>query len=485
MPDIISWEKQPYKNPNAFAAHDFSTSFLVVGGGMAGLTAAAFALKNGVKDVTLIEKNSRIGGSLRYSAGGFVVTNSKVMKKYGYDDSLNRVMTYVKEENKNAKNGIDEDFVQYLLSETGKTLDQMMAMTDTTSKPSVMADPYLHVTWAENGAKTAEKLASYVQTKGGKIIVDTNLIGLVTDHEKVQAATFENKSGKFTVAADNVIIATGGTSYGHEKMMAKITPGIAKVQIHNEANHANTGAGYDALIKVGAKPDGQDVYKNGFIMLGNDFNLALMPNLYDKAILVNAQGQRFTSEKPFDYGNTVTAMFEEGSPAYYLVFDTDLLDPKFKKLLDNKPRSFRPVMKADNLSELAKQMNVDPTTLTKTVATYNENAKQGKDEFGKEKPSDFAIFENGKTSVVPFTGKDGYYAIYVRPGAWGTMGGVKINRRMQVLTKDGKHFANLFAAGETATGDLFAEYYMGAFSLGYYSTEGRLIGEEVAHQENN
>lgn len=436
---------------------------------MAGLATTAFALKNGIKDVTLIEKNSRIGGSLRYAAGGFVAADSKVMKENGYDDSLDRVVKWVHAENDGeTRNGIDENFVEYLLSETGKTLDQMIEMTNS-KVTSVLPDPYLRVTYARNGADTAEKLAKYIRDNGGKIIVDTQLTDLITDGDSATGAKFENATGSFEVKANNVVVTTGGTSYEHEELMDRFTPEVANVHIHNEANHANTGDGYDALIKVGAAADGEDVYKNGFIMMGDDFNLAIWPTLYEKAILLNKDAKRFTNEKPFDYGNITTKMYEEGSSAYYLIFDTDLLDEKFKQVLDSNPRSFRKVAEADNLETLAQELGINANNLKETVASYNRITKTGRDPFGKE-----------PESLAPLTGKHGYYGVYVRPGSWGTMGGVRINQKMQVLLPDDTHFNHLYAAGETSTGDLFAEYYMGAFSLGYYATEGRLIAEELA-----
>lgn len=460
--DIISWQQKPYKNPNLFKATDFHTNLLIIGGGMAGLATAAFALKNKVKDVILIEKNSRVGGSLRYATGGFVAANSTVMHQNKYDDSLQRVMDWVRQDNNGrTRNYIDESFVEYLLSETGKTLDQMLQMTD--SKVEwVIPDPYLHVVWARNGADTAQRLEKYIRQHGGRIIVDTELKDICSKDNVATKAIFENKSGKFSVSADNIVVTTGGTSFNHKQLMERFTPGISKVDIHNEANHANSGEGYAALIKIGAIPDGEDVYKNGFVMMGNTYDLALMPNLYEKAILINKSGKRFTNEKPFDYGNITAEMFKEVSSAYYLIFDTDLLDPKFKNLLDSNPNSFRKVQKSKSLADLARKINLNPEVLIDTVKSYNRICDNKRDPFGKD-----------ADSLVKYSGKNGFYAVYVRPGSWGTMGGVRINKNMQVLTKDG-HFENLFTAGETATGDLFTEYYMGAFSLGYYSTEGRL-----------
>lgn len=467
--DVLSWKEKPYHNPNTFQAHDFDTNLLIVGAGMAGLATAAFALKNGIKDVTILEKNSRIGGSLRYATGGFVAVNSENMKKEHYDDSLSRVMNWVHQDNDGTtRNGINEDFVQYLLKNTGKTLDQMIAMTNSKVE-LVLPDPYLHVVWARNGADTAQRLEKYIRDHGGRILTDINLDHILVKEGQAIGVEANNRQGdKFKVKANNIVISTGGTSYNHEELMNKVTPGIEKVDIHNEANEANTGAGYDALLKVDARPDGEDVYKNGFIMAGNTYDLALMPNLYQTAMLLNAEGKRFTNEVPFDYGNITTAMFEEASPAYYLIFDGNLIDKKFAQKLNSQPNTFMAVAKAKTISELAKQLGLGETTLQDTINTYNRIVNAGVDPLGKD-----------KKYLKPFTGQSGYYGLYVRPGSWGTMGGVKINRKMQVIKNDGSVYPNLFAAGETATGDLFSEYYMGAFSLGYYSTEGRLIAEEL------
>lgn len=53
-----------------------------------------------------------------------------------------------------------------------------------------------------------------------------------------------------------------------------------------------------------------------------------------------------------------------------------------------------------------------------------------------------------------------------------------------MLDQNDQAIENLFAIGELSTSELFGDYYMGAFSLGYYATEGRIAAETAVSEIN-
>lgn len=85
---------------------------------------------------------------------------------------------------------------------------------------------------------------------------------------------------------------------------------------------------------------------------------------------------------------------------------------------------------------------------------------------------------SGKASsyLLPYAEGEGYYLAYVQPSSWGTMGGAITDESFHVLDTEGNIIPNIFAIGETATGRLFGDQYVGAFSLGVYMTAGQVSG---------
>lgn len=142
------------------------------------------------------------------------------------------------------------------------------------------------------------------------------------------------------------------------------------------------------------------------------------------------------------------------------------MDKHFKAKLDHLTEDPKVYVHASSISELAKEIQVNEENLQRSYEQYQKACQSGKDEFGKD-----------KAHLETFTGHD-FYAVYAMPGSWGTIGGVKIDHdTFAVKTRD--HIENLYAVGEMSTSDLFTEYYMGGFSFATYTTEGRLLAEQL------
>lgn len=463
--DVRSRQKQPYQKPQT-PAKDLDTDLVIAGGGLAGLATATFALMHGLK-VVLLEKNDQPGGSFRYAAGAFATTGSKELEKLNQTNQIDELLNWVKQlSEQDAKRPIDLKFVRYLATESGKTFDDLLALAH--AKPSFFLKlPYTAAGFAP-GAKITEVFIKYIQDHQGIILNDTVISKVDWDHDHATGVEAKNASGSFTVKAKAVVMATGGASYGQEKMLQQTTPSLKQVNVANEANPANTGDGYPILKAVGAKFFDNDVYKNAELdfapQLHTDYNNE--PD-YSQAMVVNSEGKRFTNEAPFSFLNLTTALYREGSPRYYTIYDSQQMDPKFKARVDALPEDPKVYVTASSMKELAAKTNLNAANLQAAFDQYQKACETGQDEFGKNK----------KSLVKLASGK--YYAIFTRPGSWGTIGGVKINQQMQVEKADGSYFDNLYALGELSTGDLFCDYYMIGFSLADYSTEGRLVAEEL------
>ncbi|MBL6824345.1 MAG: FAD-binding protein, partial [Luminiphilus sp.] len=74
---------------------DREVDVLVVGTGNGGLTAAVCNWEMGSKDVLIIEKQDKVGGTSAMSGGGIWIPNSHYAQEAGAEDSLDDAKRYL------------------------------------------------------------------------------------------------------------------------------------------------------------------------------------------------------------------------------------------------------------------------------------------------------------------------------------------------------------------------------------------------------
>jgi fumarate reductase flavoprotein subunit len=130
------------------------------------------------------------------------------------------------------------------------------------------------------------------------------------------------------------------------------------------------------------------------------------------------------------------------------------------------------VVEADTVEELAQKMGCDPDVLKATVEEYNRNCEQGYDDlFGKD-----------RRYLRPLKGPK-YYAVKTFTVFLGTMGGIKINEKTEVLDKKDKAIPGLYTGGFDA-GGMYGESYPIRAASGLASSfalnSGRIAGGNAA-----
>ena len=124
------------------------------------------------------------------------------------------------------------------------------------------------------------------------------------------------------------------------------------------------------------------------------------------------------------------------------------------------------LIKADTVEEAAKHFEIDTKELQKTVDTYNQYAKDGKDK-------DF----NKRGELVAF-GEGPYYIMKSIPAVHHTMGGLTINPKAELLDGDKKVIPHVYAAGEV-TGDVHGTNRLGSDAIADIIVFGRIAGDGV------
>jgi len=186
--------------------------------------------------------------------------------------------------------------------------------------------------------------------------------------------------------------------------------------------------------------------------------------------MVNQAGKRFVNE----YGSRdeLTQAAIDNGNLFYLIADDAIKATAYNTTqakIDQQVAAGT-LFRAPSLSALAKQLNMDPAVLIKTVTDYNSYVDAGEDpEFHKN------AFDL-KVAVAPF------YATPRKPATHHTMGGLKIDTGAHVLNKQGAIIDGLYAAGEVA-GGIHAGNRLGGNSLADIFTFGRIAATTAMQDE--
>lgn len=125
---------------------------------------------------------------------------------------------------------------------------------------------------------------------------------------------------------------------------------------------------------------------------------------------------------------------------------------------------------ADSIEELAEKAGINAGNLVDTVEEYNDFCDSVDEEFFKD-----------KRYLRPLI-KAPYYAGRVRPGGYGTVGGIRINENCEACNKDFEPVPGLYAAGADAC-NIYDDSYMFLLpgnSMGFAVNTGRIAGMSAA-----
>ena len=160
---------------------------------------------------------------------------------------------------------------------------------------------------------------------------------------------------------------------------------------------------------------------------------------------------------------------EKGLDTLTLVFpvtEVENFDAELKQALDQGNKD---IFVADSLEELASKTGINPDGLRKTIDEYNKFCETRDELFNKS-------YKYLKPVKQPK-----FYAARLFPGAYGSLGGIKINYKTEVLTKDYEVIPGLYAAGTDACsiyGDTYV-FVLPGNTMGFALNSGRMAGENA------
>ncbi len=404
---------------------------VIVGGGAAGLMAGITAAEAG-KSVVIIETLGYAGGNLLSAVGVIAGPGSKVQQEHGiemtpesyletkierrdaatltpyYDETPDRTLLFY-QQNRIICDWISDRGIEYV-------------------EPPMGVSHTLAPGYYQGVSNFTYFLIDTFEQAGGQIYYETTGTELIVTDGAVTGVMATSKDKNYTINADSTIMATGGFTSNSE-MVNEIYPDFSSM--YSTAMVSNTGSGITMIESVGGTIEAMDagIHKIPVTTVGK-IDIPFF-TIMSGAVLVNAQGERFTSES----GNPpamMELMISEHDGVGYFIFDEsdkEALWSTFRTIFDlNAPIQYT------SIEEAAEDLNMPE--LVETMTNYNEMATNGED-------TQFGRFFN----LHAIEG-DTIYALAIEPGLYLTYGGVKTDDAMRVLDANDQAIPGLYAAGD-------------------------------------
>ena len=432
--------------PLAFSDPDV----IVVGAGFSGMNAALEAAENGAK-VMLIDKNSEMGGSIRYAGGTLSAAGAKMQIDAGVEDSEENFIADI--DKMGGGMNIPELTVKHV-SKAAEAVDWIDSLGanfgDRQPKQPATYDAFgiaREYRVEGKGKEMVELVRPLLEKKVEEgtveILLETEVKDIIIEEGAVTGVQLTDGT---EYKSKSVVLATGG--YGHNEEML------------NEYNYKNvltnspefvTGDGYKFALKAGAKLNNMDylpAYPGGVPVSSSGFVRSVTANntAYPNTIWVDSNAERQMNE--FENLDSEKKSFWASAPdnIVWMLFDqkvVDTQDPLFQddegwKTFNAELEKGEVVFKAETVEELAKIMSVDATKLQETIDAYNKGIETGNDPFGRT---------DERTPI-----EAPYYAVKTIPYVLLTKGGPIMNTSAQTLDTNGNPIPGLFQCGELAGG---------------------------------
>ena len=498
---------------DAAAAEDrvVDTDIVIVGAGGAGMTAAIAAAEAG-KNVVIVESQAMVGGNSVRSTGGMNAAKTPAQDENEFAESAGVEKTLETAASEWAGNEaitaladtVAGQWAEYQANPVGYFDSVELMELDTLIGGHGTNDPALvealcsnsadAIAWLSEqgieltsvssfGGASVKRIHRPVDSEGKTISVGSYMIPLLqakceelgvefimnttaneilTDANgaAVGIAATDKNGAAVTVNAKAVILATGGFGANLD-MVVEYKPDLAGFMTTNAPGAQ--GQGIDMAVAIGAGTVDMDQIQIHPTVEANTAALITEGLRGDGAILVNAEGNRFTDEVGTRDVVSAAEIAQTGSYSW-LVIDQAMADAS--SVIQGYIKNGYTVT-GETYEELAEAMGVDAAAFAATMDKWNAAVAAGVDE------------EFGRTSFANPLDTAPYYAIKVTAGIHHTMGGLTINPQTQVLAGDGTVIDGLYAAGEV-TGGVHGGNRLGGNAVADFVVFGRIAGEQAA-----
>ena len=462
---------------------------IVVGAGAAGLRAAIEAHDAGAEVLIVEKEDSPYASSSAICGGSVAACGTTIQEENGIEDSP---MMFFNDMMKEGEYTNDEELARVFAEHSRDTVEWFKdkgLKFILRSYPGFSPD---RIHYAGNGKAYVDILVDEIRKRKIRVLYSTTAKRLIIDHSSgnVLGVQAENERSQLLVKAKKAtVLATGG--FGGAKETADRFLTAFKGAIVG-SSPAATGDGLLMAMKAGASTTHLDygaIYGYGFVTdpaarrghLQRGYDLTSVFG----GIVVNKDGKRFMNEET---SPTLVGwkLREQPDQTLYVIADGVMFEeftnrPVFPVIGWTKERFLKEVeeqkclfKKANSIQELASKIGAESTKLRQTVEDYNTYVERGEDPmFGRDKKH-----LRRKIETPPFC------ALIGKPIVMVTVGGLKVNSRLQVLDVYLNPLPRLYAAGEVV-GGLHGTRYSGGDAFGSALCLGGIAGKNAALENSS
>lgn len=431
---------------------------IVVGAGIAGLSAAIEAANGGAR-VLVVDMNSVFGGH-GIQSGGVAIAASPMQAELGYQDTPDRAYRDWMEWTVDG----DPEWTRYYAEHSREMLYDWLTSLGVSFDRVIPSHgnsvPRFHMTF-RRGLNLARPL--YLEAlRNANITFRWNSLAqrfLMRDEKVSGVQVLDLRLGtQQELYASSVILATGGFQ-SNIAMVKANWPGDlpAPGQIFSMSGQNSRGSGHDMAVAAGAALVHMDRQYNGYAALPNVLGLEDDRGFVggsNHTIWVNDEGMRFVTETGVDK-DVFPVIMQQAASGYWRIFDNEargtfrINSPHFvsadavdedkilRLVVDNPDVRIR----ADSIEQLAERAGLPSDVLAATVNTYNRQVSHGESTAidgmpAESRPPVFTI------ETPPF------FAMRFYPMANKSAGGVAIDLHTRALNSESQPVPGLYAAGE-------------------------------------
>jgi tricarballylate dehydrogenase len=332
------------------------------------------------------------------------------------------------------------------------------------------------------GLALIEALAGTAERKGATFFYRTTARSLVTDDTGrvcgLVAACEKSRTLRFR--AKSVVLGSGGFQGNAEMLTQYLGPKARYLRPVARGGYYNKGEGIRMALAAGAATAGDYGQLHAEPLDPRSGAPEPIVLVFNYGILVNKRGERFVDEAPSTvdatYESITRRILEEPEGIAWSVLDAGIADvPNWKKSV----RSDQPPISAPTLTALAKKIGVPADALERTVAEFNAACGEGRfDPLATDGLRTAPGYAPPKSNWARPVAQGPFLAYPLICGNCFTFGGIRVNKRSEVVNTDGEAIPGLYAAGEM-TG-LYYGTYTGATSVLRGAVFGRIAGQQAA-----
>jgi len=422
---------------------------VVVGGGLAGLSAACELLERGCK-VTILEKTGNLGGNSSKATCGIAAPGCELQKQAGIQDDAADLLGDSPAASALVKSGAQD--VEWLTKALGVNSELVIRLTPGHGLKARTIGTKTHFPGAVVTYAAIHVLQQVAAAHPDKleIVPQAEVKQLIKAGSAVTGVEYL-KDGRVTRIQGLVVIATGGYAgdYSQGGVLARAAPNLLKLPTTNDERASGDGLKLGMQVGAGcAKLDKVQVIPTAAVLPGQEsaqFKVVISDAICGAgAKLIDANGNRFCDELSSAQVR-VEAMSKAKGPFRVVIKAKDAEAVQW--LCDFYHQ--RSIMKRfDSVAALANEMRVDPSTL-KTLF-----------------------------------GSSALYVAKVTPALYACDGGLTVGLEQanggKVLTPTGQPIDGLYAAGEATSSPFQKMWSVTGIPLLYAIYSGRMAGRAAA-----